>query len=98
MSKVEITEDAIRYLEGLAKVKVPEGELEKYQKEISDILEYIRGIETLDLGDYADTREAHVNNFRDDIVNQDGTHILRALENAPDRIGNLYKVSQVIKQ
>ena len=98
MSKVEITADTIKYLEGLAKVKVPEGELEKYQKEISDILEYIQEIQTLDLGDYTDTREEHVNNFREDIINQDDTHMLRALDNAPDKIGNLFKVSQVIKQ
>lgn len=98
MSKVEITADTIKYLEGLAKVKVPEGELPKYQKEISDILEYIQEIQTLDLGDYTDTREEHVNNFREDIINQDDTHMLRALDNAPDKIGNLYKVSQVIKQ
>lgn len=98
MSKIEITEDTIKYLEGLAKVKIPTGELEKYQKEISDILEYIQEIQTLDLGDYADIKESHVNNFRNDVINQDDTHILRALDNAPDRIGNLYKVSQVIKQ
>lgn len=98
MSKVEITNETIKYLEGLAKVKIPEGQVEKYQKEISDILGYIQEIQTLDLGDYTDGREAHVNNFREDLVNQDETHILRALENAPDRIGNLYKVAQVIKQ
>lgn len=98
MSKIEITEETIKYLEGLAKVKIPEGQVEKYQKEISDILGYIQEIQTLDLGDYTDTKESHINNFRDDVVNQDDTHILRALSNAPDKIGNLFKVSQVIKQ
>lgn len=57
MTKVEITEDTIKYLEGLAKVKIPEGELEKYQKEIGEILGYIQEILTLDLGDYTDVRE-----------------------------------------
>jgi aspartyl-tRNA(Asn)/glutamyl-tRNA(Gln) amidotransferase subunit C len=98
MSKIEITEETIKYLEGLAKVKIPDGRVEKYQKEISDILGYIQEIQTLDLGDYTDIREGHVNNFREDVINQDDTHILRALKNAPDSIGNLYKVSQVIKQ
>jgi aspartyl-tRNA(Asn)/glutamyl-tRNA(Gln) amidotransferase subunit C len=98
MSKIEITEDTIKYLEGLAKVKIPEGQVEKYQKEISDILGYIQEIQTLDLGDYTDGREVHINNFREDIINQDDTHMLRALDNAPDKIGNLFKVSQVIKQ
>jgi aspartyl/glutamyl-tRNA(Asn/Gln) amidotransferase C subunit len=98
MNKVEITIEDIKYLEGLAKVKVDDADLSKYQKEISGILGYIQEIQTLDLGDYTDGREDHVNNFREDIVNQDDTHILRALKNAPDSMGNLYKVSQVIKQ
>ncbi len=98
MSKVEITTETIKYLEGLAKVKIPEGQVEKYQKEISGILGYIQEIQTLDLGDYTDGREEHVNNFREDVVNQDDSHISRALKNAPDSIGNLYKVAQVIKQ
>jgi aspartyl-tRNA(Asn)/glutamyl-tRNA(Gln) amidotransferase subunit C len=97
MTKVEITSEDIKYLEGLARLKVDEADISKYAEQISDVLDYVKEIQTLDFDD-SDVRDVHTNDFREDDINQDDTHILRAIQNAPDHIGNLYKVSQVIKQ
>ncbi len=88
----------LHYLENLAKVKIPETELENYSKEISDVLEYIKEIQNLEVGEYALDKQVHSNIFRDDLVLNQNNHIDKAIQNAPDSIGNLYKVSQVIKQ
>lgn len=98
MQKVAITVEDIIYLENLAKIEVAESDLQKYQKEISDILEYVKEIQTLSLGEDDNFKEIHINNLREDMQIQDTTHIRRALQNAPDKIGNLYKVSQVIRE
>ena len=50
------------------------------------------------VSDYAADMQAHANIFREDIVLNQDNHIEKAIQNAPDHIGNLYKVSQVIKQ
>jgi aspartyl/glutamyl-tRNA(Asn/Gln) amidotransferase C subunit len=88
----------LHYLENLTKVKIPETELENYSKEISGILNYIQEIQNLEVGEYALDKQVHSNIFRDDITLNADNHIEKAIKNSPDHIGNLYKVSQVIKQ
>ncbi|MDQ5957246.1 MAG: Aspartyl/glutamyl-tRNA(Asn/Gln) amidotransferase subunit [Patescibacteria group bacterium] len=93
-----ITKDDIKYLEGLIKINLTEEKREQYTKEIDEILEYIKEISSVDLGTSKDQEYQHNNIFKSDAVLQDDNHRDLALDNAPEKLGKLYKVSQVLKQ
>ena len=92
-----ITTENMLYLENLVKVRLDAETRENYRLQMGSILDYIQEITSLGLGDVKPDH-THKNIYKNDIVDQDPDHIKRALENAPDKIGNLYKVAQVIKQ
>ena len=92
-----ITTENMLYLENLVKVRLDTETREKYRLQMGSILDYVQEITSLDLGDVTPDH-THKNIYKNDIVDQDTDHINRALQNAPDKIGNLYKVAQVIKQ
>ena len=93
----------VKYLEGLIKIRLTDEKRKEYAKQIDDILEYIKEISNVNLNDngfaYSDIIHKHNNIFREDeILNIDTGHTQKALSNARDRVGDLYKVSQVLKQ
>ncbi len=92
-----ISKDDIKYLEGLVKVRLTDQEREQYTKEIDSILEYIKEITSINIEEFSNDHE-HNNIFREDIVQEAIGHTQKAIQNSPEHIGNLYKVSQVIKQ
>ena len=92
-----ITTENMLYLENLVKVRLDPERREKYRLEMSGILDYVTEITSIDLGEIK-SNHAHKNIFKSDEVMQDTNHTQKALANAPDKIGDLYKVSQVIKQ
>ena len=85
------------YLENLVKVRLNEEQREKYRLEMSSILDYVTEITSIDLEDI-NPDHTHKNIFKNDEVNQSENHTQKALANAPETVGQLYKVSQVIKQ
>lgn len=92
------TED-IKYLERLIKLELTEEKREQYAKEIDSILEYIKEINEIELSENkGDTEYSHNNIFKGDDVIESVGHTEKAIQNAPEKLGNLYKVSQVIKQ
>ena len=92
-----ITTENMLYLENLVKVRLDAETRENYRLQMGSILDYIQEITSLGLGDVKPDH-THKNIYKNDTVDQDTDHIKRALANAPDKIGNLYKVAQVIKQ
>ncbi len=92
-----ITVEEVKNLERLSRINLSDAEREKYAVEMSDIMDYINEIKDLNVAESM-PEYTHSNVFRDDInVNSEG-HRVKALKNAPDTLGDYYKVSQVIKQ
>ena len=85
------------YLENLVKIKLNDETRERYRLEMSKILDYVNEITSLDLGDVK-ADHTHRNIFKKDKVIISENHTKKALANAPDKVGSLYKVAQVIKQ
>ena len=95
---MSITTQEIINLENLSKIRLTEEERIKFASEMSDVLEYIKEIQNVELAE-SDVEHIHSNVFKsDEVKNVEGEHIVNAIQNAPDHIGDLYKVSQVIKQ
>ncbi len=93
--------EVINYLEGLAKVKIDDSKRELYAKQIGDILNYIKEVQSVDtssveVGQVNDGTPHDV--YKGDIVLEDAGHREMALKNAPESQNGYYKVSQVIKQ
>lgn len=92
-----ITKEDVKYLEGLAKIELTEDKRELYIKQIGDILEYIEDIQNISSDGFEIVYE-HKNIFREDEADLKDEHTQKAIANSPDHIGDLFKVSQVIKQ
>lgn len=93
-----ITTDDIKYLEKLIKIELTDQKREQYRNEIDEILEYVKEVSSIDLPGAQTTEYSHNNIFKDDEIRISENHTEKALENAPEKLGDLYKVSQVIKQ
>lgn len=92
-----ITIDEVKNLEKLSRIRLSDEKREEYLGEMNSIMSYVNEIKELNLteeeGEYA-----HNNIFRDDVARASAGHKIKALENAPDALGDYFKVSQVIKQ
>ena len=96
-----MTKEEFAYLEGLAKVTIDESKREKYAKEISDILAYVKEVQNVDTSSVEDVNV--LDGTPHDVYKSDETifdpeHRNKALANAPSVQDGYYKVSQVIKQ
>lgn len=81
----------------LSRLELSDEEKKLYAGQLSEILEYAKMLEELDTGDVPPT--AHVlplkNVFREDKVG-DHLPLEKAMQNAPDRDGNFYKVPRIV--
>jgi aspartyl-tRNA(Asn)/glutamyl-tRNA(Gln) amidotransferase subunit C len=87
--------DDVKYLEGLMRLSLSDEEREVYAKEMSDILDYVQNIESVEID--GETKPLNINAYREDVVKVAEEHKTKMLENVPDKLGDLVKVSQVIK-
>ena len=92
-----LTKEQVEHVALLARLDLTEEEKEKYAAQLSGILEYVEKLNQLDTTDVPPT--AHVlpikNVFREDKV---GDHLSNdeALQNAPDRDGNSFRVPKIM--
>jgi len=94
---MKITEEDIKYVSRLAKIKLKEDEIENYQKDLEEILVYVeklKGLPTQNVRETAHILSA-VNRFREDRV-RNGLEQREALANAPAKKDGYFKVPKII--
>ena len=94
---MSITKDNVLHVAGLARLELSEGEVEKYEAELNDVLKFMDKLNELDTQGIEPT--AHVleinNVFREDIV-EESFGVEDILFNAPDREDDYFKVPSIL--
>ena len=95
MSK--ISEDMVRYVAFLSRLKFTDEEIKSFQKDLNRILEYIDKLNELDTSDVEPTSHSirMENVFREDKVGKP-LSVEEALANAPEKEANCFKVPRII--
>jgi aspartyl-tRNA(Asn)/glutamyl-tRNA(Gln) amidotransferase subunit C len=92
LSRAEIEHVAL-----LSRLKLTDEEVERFTVQLNDILEHFTALQGADTSGVSDTTHAvpMVNVFREDVEKVAFTPD-EALQNAPDRSGDLFKVPRVV--
>ena len=93
-----ITEDQVRHVAKLSRLKLNDEQIRQFTRQMGGILEYVTKLNELDTSNVEPT--AHVaslrNVFREDKA-VPGMGVEKVLQNAPDRDGPFFKVPRVIE-
>ena len=95
---MSVSKEELLHIAKLADLKIDEKEIDKYIKNLDDILDYVKILEKAPIGDFNETIGANdnFNVFRKDEVkkfdNREGL-----LENAPDIERDMYKIPKVLQ-
>lgn len=94
---MSVTKKDVEYIAELAKLKFKDDELESFTSQLNQILEYIEKLDELDTENVEPLSHPieKVNNFREDKV-KSSVNREDALENAPDKNEEFFKVPKVI--
>ncbi len=93
-----ITEEVVRYVARLSRLSLDDEGVSRFQHQLANILEYIEQLNEVDTKDTLPTTHAMSsikNVFREDEL-KGSIPLEDALENAPQRHGNFFKVPKVI--
>ena len=92
-----VTKDDVKKIAELARLEIPENELEKFTGQMNQILEFMGRLNALETSGIEPTSHALpiVNAFREDVVRESDI-IKKALDGAPESEGGLFKVPKVI--
>jgi aspartyl-tRNA(Asn)/glutamyl-tRNA(Gln) amidotransferase subunit C len=96
-----IDKKEVQHIASLARLRLEEKELEKYQKELSSILEYIKKLEEVNTDGVEPTSHpGGLNNvFRVDEARESGKEIAKKLiDLAPDKENGYLKVKSILKR
>jgi len=95
---VKITREGVDYVAHLARLNLREDEKDKFTAQLNDVFLYMEMLNKVDTsGVEAMTHAISLNNaFRDDVV-KDSIGNEMALANAPDEMGNCFRVPKVIE-
>jgi aspartyl-tRNA(Asn)/glutamyl-tRNA(Gln) amidotransferase subunit C len=102
MSTIKPTEDVgkidVTYVAHLARLALSPDEIQTYQKQLDEILGYVRKIGELDLKNIEPTSHARPvqNVFRDDVV-KPGLDCEVAIANAPKHSNNQFIVPKIVE-
>jgi aspartyl-tRNA(Asn)/glutamyl-tRNA(Gln) amidotransferase subunit C len=93
IDKIDVT-----YVAHLARLNLAPDEIETYQKQLDEILGYVRKISELDLRNIEPTSHAKLlqNVLRDDVV-KPGLDRETALKNAPLQSGDQFMVPKIVE-
>ena len=88
----------VRYVANLARMELTEEEISKFQDQLEQIVGYVEKIGALDLKNVEPTSHPRPmqNVFRDDVVNK-GLDTEQAMQNAPERSGNFFRVPRMVE-
>ena len=94
---MELTREIVENIAELAKLNLTEQEIDRYQKQLSEILDYADRLNALDTDDILPTASVLpiVNAFREDVA-RDGLAPDVALANAPDAEAQQFRVDAVL--
>ena len=95
---MSVSKEELLHIANLSHLEVKDSEIEKYLKNLDDILDYAKILEKAPIGDLDETIGANdnINVFRkDEIKNFDNINGL--LENAPGLENNMYKIPKVLQ-
>lgn len=92
-----ISREELLKLAALARLQLDEAEIERFQKDIAEMLAYVKTLEEIDTSGIEPQLQALIsgNVLREDVV-QPSLPVDEALKNAPDRIDNYLKVPKVV--
>jgi aspartyl-tRNA(Asn)/glutamyl-tRNA(Gln) amidotransferase subunit C len=94
-----IDERQVRHVAMLSRLKLSEGEVATFSRQLSAMLEYVEKLNELDTSDVEPTVHAvPTNNVLRDDEPEEPMGVDEALANAPQREGSFYKVPKVLDQ
>jgi aspartyl-tRNA(Asn)/glutamyl-tRNA(Gln) amidotransferase subunit C len=94
-----LTKEEVKHIAKLAKLKLTEEEVEKFQKQLSEVLEYMKVLNEVETGRVEPTAQVTglENVFREDEVSP-SLEPNEALSCAPAREGNFFKTGVVLEK
>lgn len=92
-----VTQEEVKHIADLAKLRVTEEEVVKYTNDLNSILTYMQKLNEVDTSNVLPLSHPveNINVFRDDILTE-SVSTKDALKNAPDRTENFFRVPKVI--
>lgn len=92
-------EEKIRYLAQLARIQLSEAEIRNLNKDLSQLLDYVGQLKSLSTEEVEPTNAVlpSYNRFRKDETTP-SLPVEKALKNAPERIGDFFRVPRVITE
>lgn len=94
---MEISKEEILHIAKLASLKIKEEEIEEYRKNLQDILNFAKTINSVDTNNLEETNGAttNVNFLREDEVKEfeDKKNLM---QNAPEQENNMFKIPKVL--
>ncbi|WP_163469372.1 Asp-tRNA(Asn)/Glu-tRNA(Gln) amidotransferase subunit GatC [Fusobacterium sp. IOR10] len=92
-----LTKEEVLNVAKLARLEFSPKEIEKYQKELNDILNYIDMLDEVDVSETTVLSQVNddVNNLREDVI-KDSLSVEEALSNAPESIDGSLIVPKVM--
>jgi len=92
-----ITKDDVAHLATLARIRVPDGELEPLAKEMDAILGYVEDVRALAGDDVPEPEHALRNVLRkDEVTNEQGSYTERIVAQFPSSENNALKVKKIL--
>ncbi len=92
-----ISKEELKKLEKLSKLKFQDNDLEKFNSQLNDILEYMKELDELDLTNVESLSNplGRYNFFREDIANK-SFDIEEIIKNAPQQYDRFFVVPKII--
>lgn len=94
---MEISKEEILHIAKLASLKIKEEEIEEYRKNLTDILNFAKTIDSVDTDNLEETNGAttNINFLREDEVKEFADKE-RLIQNAPAQENNMFKIPKVL--
>ena len=95
---MEISKEEILHIAKLASLKIKDEEIEEYRKNLQDILNFAKTINSLDTTKIEETNgiSSNVNVFREDEV-KEFKDVEALMQNAPEKNNNMFVIPKVIQ-
>jgi len=94
-----INEEEVKYIADLASLKLSDEEVEKFSKQLSDILDYVEKLDELDTEDIVPTAYTIPvkNVLREDRI-EESLKLEKVLQNAPEKKDNQFRVPKIMNE
>ncbi len=92
-----ITREELLKLAALARLRLDEAEIERFQRDIAEMLKYVKQLDEVDT---SSVDNAEIISLSGNVLREDETRpslpVEEALKNAPERAGDYFKVPRVV--